>query len=113
MSCPAVAALVAAAGCLLATPQHPPGHVLTVLIAESALIAVAVGIVGSLGARYILGSFDLNAMTMGFIPVFDVKWGTVALAAGISLAVAFASTIVPAWSASRIAIAEAVRRRGE
>ncbi len=98
---------------ILKTLGFSPGHVLAVLIAESALIAVAGGILGSLGARYILGSFDLNAMTMGFIPVFDVKWATVALAAGISLAVAFASTIVPAWSASRIAIADAVRRRGE
>jgi putative ABC transport system permease protein len=90
-----------------------PGQVLMILVAESAVIAVAGGLAGSLSARYILGGFDLNAMTMGFIPVFDVKWATVALAVGASLAVAFASTFVPAWSASRIPIADAVRRRGE
>jgi hypothetical protein len=67
-----------------------------VLILESALIAVAGGMLGSLAARYILGGMDLNAMTMGFIPVFDVKWQTVGLAAAISLVVAFTSTFVPA-----------------
>lgn len=98
---------------ILKTLGFSPGQVLTVLIAESTLIALAGGLLGSLGARYILGGIDLNALTMGFIPVFDVKWMTVMLAGGISLAVAFASTFVPAWSASRIAIADAVRRRGE
>jgi putative ABC transport system permease protein len=88
-------------------------HVLGVLIAESALIAVAGGLLGSLAARYLLGAVDFQALTAGFIQVFDVTWSTVMLAAGISLAVAFGSTFVPAWNASRLEIADAVRRRGE
>ena len=88
-------------------------HVLGVLIGESALIALAGGLIGSIGARYLLGGLDFNAYTTGFIQVFDVKWQTVILAAGISLAVAFTSTLVPAWSASRIPISDAIRRRGE
>jgi putative ABC transport system permease protein len=98
---------------ILKTLGFSRSHILEVLILESALIAVAGGMLGSLGARYVLGSLDLNAMTMGFIPVFDVKWQTVGLAAAISLAVAFSSTFVPAWSASRMPIADAIRRRGE
>ena len=98
---------------ILKTLGFSPGQVLGVLIAESAFIAVLGGLLGSLAARYILGALDFNRWTTGFIQVFDVRWVTVAAAAGIALIVAFTSTFVPAWSASRLAIAEAIRRRGE
>src|SRR5215471_10851913 len=98
---------------ILKTLGFSPGHVLTILIGESALIAVAGGLIGSIAARYIYARMDISAMTTGFIETFNVTWGTVLLAAGISLAVAFTSTLVPAWNASRLAIADAVRRRGE
>jgi putative ABC transport system permease protein len=98
---------------ILKTLGFSPGHVLTVLIAESAVIALVGGLIGALGARYLLGGLDFNAYTTGFIQVFDVRWLTVAMACAISLMVAFASTMVPAWTASRIPISEAVRRRGE
>jgi putative ABC transport system permease protein len=98
---------------ILKTLGFSRGHVLMVLVLESAFIALFGGLLGSLGARYLLGAVDMSAMTTGFISTFDVKWETVAMAAGISLVVAFASTFVPAWSASRVPIADAVRRRGE
>jgi putative ABC transport system permease protein len=98
---------------ILKTLGFSPGQVLSVLIAESAVIALAGGLIGALGARYIFGGMDFAAYTTGFIQVFDVRWLTVAMAGVISLMVAFASTMVPAWSASRIPISEAVRRRGE
>lgn len=98
---------------VLKTLGFSPADVLTVLISESVVIALAGGLLGSVGARYLFSGVDFASLTMGFIPVFNVRWNTVLLAAGISLVVAFASTFVPAWSASRISIAEAVRRRGE
>ena len=98
---------------ILKTLGFAPGDILTVLIGESALIAVFGGLLGSIGARLIYARMDISAMTTGFIDTFNVTWGTVLLAALISLVVAFASTLVPAWSASRLAIADAIRRRGE
>ncbi|HYR91814.1 MAG TPA: FtsX-like permease family protein [Terriglobia bacterium] len=98
---------------ILKTLGFSRGNVLMVLILESAFIALVGGLLGSLGARYILGGIDVSAMTTGFISAFDVKWETVAMAAGISLIVAFTSTFVPAWNASRVPIADAIRRRGE
>jgi putative ABC transport system permease protein len=98
---------------ILKTLGFAPGHILTLLIGESAMIAVAGGLIGSIAARYIYTGMNISAMTTGFIETFNVTWGTVLLAAGISLAVAFTSTLVPAWNASRLAIADAVRRRGE
>jgi putative ABC transport system permease protein len=98
---------------ILKTLGFSPAHVLGMMVTESAFIAVAGGLAGSLGARYLFAALDFNDLTMGFIPAFDVTWGTVALSIGISLVVAFTSTLVPAWGASRLAIADAIRRRGE
>jgi putative ABC transport system permease protein len=98
---------------ILKTLGFTPGQVLIMLISESAVIAIAGGLIGSIAARYIFGGVDFAAYTTGFIQDFDVRWITVLLAAGISLVVAFASTMVPAWTASRIPISEAVRRSGE
>jgi putative ABC transport system permease protein len=98
---------------ILKTLGFAPGHILGVLIGESALIAVTGGLLGSIAARYIYSGINISAMTTGFIDQFNVTWATVALAAGIALVVAFASTFVPAWNASRLTIADAVRRRGE
>jgi putative ABC transport system permease protein len=98
---------------ILKTLGFAPGHILVVLIGESALIAVTGGLLGSIGARFIYSGMDISSMTTGFIDQFNVTWTTVAVAAGIGLAVAFLSTFVPAWNASRLAIADAVRRRGE
>ena len=98
---------------ILKTLGFSPTHVLGMMVAESALIALAGGLAGSLGARYLFGAVNFSELTMGFIPAFNVTWGTVLLAVGISLVVAFASTAVPAWSASRLSIADAIRRRGE
>src|ERR1700733_1423510 len=45
---------------ILKTLGFSPGQVLTVLIGESAFIAVLGGLLGSLGARYIMGAVDFN-----------------------------------------------------
>jgi putative ABC transport system permease protein len=98
---------------ILKTLGFAPAQILGMMVLESAVIAVTGGLLGSLTAKLIYGAVDFNALTMGFIQAFNVSWDTIALAAGISLVVAFTSTFVPAWSASRISIADAVRRRGE
>jgi putative ABC transport system permease protein len=98
---------------IMKTLGFAPGHILSVLIGESAVIAVIGGLLGSISARLIYSQLDFSSWTTGFIQTFDVTWWTVGLAALIALAVAFSSTFVPAWNASRIPIAEAVRRRGE
>jgi len=102
---------------ILKTLGFSPGQVFTMLITESALIALAGGLMGSLGGRYfyaVLGLLvNLSAYTQGFIQTINVRWTTVAMAAGISLVVALFSTLVPALAASRLPIAIAVRRRGE
>jgi ABC-type antimicrobial peptide transport system permease subunit len=83
------------------------------MMAESAIIAVAGGLLGALGGRFLLGTFDLSAMTQGFVQFLDITWETVGLAALVSLVVAVISTFFPALNMSRMPIAVALRRRAQ
>ena len=98
---------------ILKTLGFAPGRIFGMLLAESAFIALAGGLMGSLVARFLFSFVNLNDVSMGFIQTFTVRWTTVGMAAGISIIVAVFSTLVPAYSASRLPIAVAVRRRGE
>jgi putative ABC transport system permease protein len=98
---------------ILRTLGFAPSRVLAMMVAESVLIAVTGGLAGSLTAKLIYGFIDMSAMSGGFIQSFTVRWTTVAISFGIALAVAVFSTSVPAYAASRLPIAVAVRRRGE
>lgn len=98
---------------ILRTLGFVPGQILGMMIAESAAIAVTGGLLGSLGARFLYSFANLNSVSQGFIQTFTVRWTTVAISAGIALAVAMLSTFIPAYAASRMPIAVAVRRRGE
>jgi putative ABC transport system permease protein len=89
-----------------------PGIVIGTLIGESSLICVAGGLLGSLGSRYIYRAVDLTSVSSGLIQNLDVRWQTVLLSASIALMAAIVSTFVPAFFASRIPIATAVRRHG-
>jgi len=98
---------------ILKTLGFAPGRILSMMVTESMLIALAGGLLGSLGARYLYRTINLDTLTTGFVQQLDVRWNTVMLSAGIALAVAMLSTLLPAYNASRLPIAVAVRRRGE
>jgi putative ABC transport system permease protein len=98
---------------ILKTLGFTPGQVLGMTIAESLIIALAGGLLGTLGARVAYGSVDFNDLTQGFVTEFVVRPETILMAIGLSIIVAFTSTLLPAWAASRLSIAEAIRRRGE
>ncbi len=98
---------------ILKTLGFSPGSVLSMMVAESVVIAASGGLGGALAAKFIFGSVDMQMLSGGFLQGFFVQWSTVLMSLGIALIVALTSTTFPAWSASRIPIAEAVRRRGE
>jgi len=98
---------------ILKTLGFPPGLILYMMVAESMMIALAGGLLGSAGARYLYRVLNMDTVSRGFLQQLDVRWNTVLLSAGIALAVAMFSTILPAYTASRLPIAVAVRRRGE
>jgi putative ABC transport system permease protein len=98
---------------ILKTLGFAPGLILYMMVAESMMIALGGGLLGSLGARYLYRSLNLDSLSRGFVQQLDVRWNTVLLSAGIALAVAMFSTLLPAYNASRLPISVAVRRRGE
>ena len=98
---------------ILKTIGFGSGQVLGLVMVESMLIALTGGLLGALGARYTYAGVNFSAMTMGFIPQFIVRWETVGMAVVIALGVALVSTAIPAYGASRLAIADGIRRRGE
>ena len=98
---------------ILKTIGFSPGRILRLIVGESVIVAVGGGLVGALGARYVYGAIDFNTLTLGFIPQFNVRWDTIGLALAIAFTVGLISTLVPAYSASRLAIVDAVRRQGE
>ena len=98
---------------ILKTLGFSPGTVLFMIIIESIVIAAAGGVGGALFARFIFGALDMQMLSGGFLQNFTVANSTVFMALAIALIVAFASTSLPAWNASRIPIADAIRRRGE
>jgi len=98
---------------ILKTLGFAPRQILGMMISESAIIALAGGLLGSIGGRYLYRMIDLNAVSQGFIQTLDVRWNTILLSAGVSLMVALLSTFAPAYNASRTPIAVAIRSRGE
>ncbi len=98
---------------ILKTLGFSPGIVLTMMVIESVVIAIVGAVGGTLFAKFLFGFADMELLTGGFLQNFKVANSTVLMSAGIALIVAFTSTTFPAWNASRIPIADAVRRRGE
>jgi putative ABC transport system permease protein len=98
---------------IMKTLGFTPGAVMAMTIGESAIIALAGGLLGSMGGRFLFQQIDLIVVTQGFIPLLDIRWATVALAALASLIIAFLSTFFPALSVARMPIAVALRRRAQ
>lgn len=78
------------------------------LVLAEAGIITAVGAVLGLGAAKLLyKSTNFNAA--GFLPGFDVTWGTLVLGAVIALLLMLASGIIPAIRAARLPVVTALR----
>jgi putative ABC transport system permease protein len=94
---------------LLRTLGFTPRAVVAILIAESSMICVAGGLLGSLGSLLLSATLDIHSLTSGVIQNFQVRWQTVLFAVSISLIAAIVSTLVPAFNASRACIAASLR----
>ncbi len=84
-------------------------HVLSLLIGESALLALSGALIGSLGAKALFSNFKLSSITAGFVQRFHVTFGTIALCAAIGICVGVVAAGVPAWQAVRRRVVDALR----
>jgi putative ABC transport system permease protein len=88
------------------------GRILGLLMGESAVIALAGGILGTGGARLFYSVVDVWKHTKGFFPIFIVEPSTILLGLGLALAIGLASAALPAYRVSQQTIAQALRRTG-
>ncbi|HQR19192.1 MAG TPA: hypothetical protein PK948_12540, partial [Gemmatimonadales bacterium] len=77
------------------------------VLAEAGLITVTGAVLGLGAAKVLYRATNFNAA--GFLPGFDVTWGTMALGAVITTLLMLASGIVPAAQAARLPVVTALR----
>ena len=87
-------------------------RLLGLLVAESAAIALAGGLLGTLGARLFYSLVDVWKHTQGFFPIFVVEPETITIGLLLSVLIGVTSAAVPAYRVSRQTIAHALRRTG-
>lgn len=90
----------------------PRGKVLGLLIAESILITFSGGLIGCLGARLLFGYFDITESLPGLFQGFEVTWGIIALGLALSILVGLLSTVIPAYRAANLRVADGLRHVG-
>lgn len=93
---------------VLKTLGFSDATVFAVILAEAALITVTGGALGALGAKFALEGSEFNLA--GFLPPMTVYWGTVVTGILIAGGVGAVSGLIPAWTAFRLPIVDALRR---
>ena len=94
---------------VLKTLGFSDGHVLSLVLLESMLVAVVSGALGLALSWLIVKRGD---PTGGLLPSFYLRAHDVAIGGGLVLALGFAAGALPAWQAGRLEIVDALRRQG-
>jgi putative ABC transport system permease protein len=97
---------------LLKSLGYSRGLIVGLLAGESILIALAGWLAGCVGAWVLYSHIDLQAATGGWFTVLRVQPDSVALGLLLSLFVALVSTGMPAYRASSLSVADALRYLG-
>jgi putative ABC transport system permease protein len=93
---------------VMKTVGFTDGTVFTLVIVEAAVISLTGAVLG-LGAAILL-PIVTGFGSGGFLPGYEVKPGTLVVGAGVALLLTVASGIIPAWSAARLPVVQALRR---
>ncbi len=88
------------------------GLIVTLLVGEAAMIALTGWLIGCLGARVLYSTVNMGNMTAGFFPALNVTPQILLEGLALAVAVAVITAAVPAYRASRLNIAEALRYVG-
>jgi putative ABC transport system permease protein len=95
---------------ILKTMGFRPRHLAGLILGESLLLALAGGLTGLI---LTFPAVRIFKTALGqYFRVFPLTRYTLGLALGVALAVGLLAAILPAWRASRVSIAEALRRVG-
>jgi len=78
--------------------------IFTMIVVEAAVITLGGGVIGALLARLVSG------VQTGFLPPLEVQWSTIATGIAIAVGIGAVSGLIPAITASRMRIVDALRR---
>jgi putative ABC transport system permease protein len=92
---------------VLKTLGFSDGAVFAMVLAEAAVITLGGGLLGALGAKFLV---DGASVPGGFLPPMSVYWGTVITGISIAVVIGAISGFIPALQASRLRIVDALRR---
>jgi putative ABC transport system permease protein len=85
-------------------------HLFPLIMGESVVLALAGGI---LGLILTFPAVRFLRVSLGqYFRVFPLTWSTMALGLGVSLGIGVLAALLPAWRASQVGIAEALRKVG-
>lgn len=93
---------------VLKTLGFDDGTIFRIILIEAALITVTAGLLGTLGAKYLMEGSGFNAM--GFLPPMSIYWSTVATGIAIAALLGAVSGLIPAWQAANLRIVDALKR---
>jgi putative ABC transport system permease protein len=90
------------------------GHLMIFILGESLIVTAVGGGIGLLLAWPLVNGFGkvIEDNFGSFFPYFAIESGTVVLAAALALLVGVISALLPAWTASRLHVTQALRRLG-
>jgi putative ABC transport system permease protein len=88
------------------------GKIIALLVGEALLIALCGWLLGCVGARLLFGNMNMLALTAGWFQVLRVQPDSLYLGLMLSVVVALLAAGIPAYRASRLSIAEALRYVG-
>ena len=94
---------------IMRTLGYPAGTIFMLVVGEGLLVATIGGAAGAILARLIVNGEALG-LTGGFIPAFGVGNRNVAVGLGLSVLIGMLAALIPATTASRLKIVDALRR---
>jgi len=86
------------------------GLVLTLMLTEFMLLALAGGLLGTLGARLFYQGVNMTAVTQGFLVNFGVNNATTATCLAVSVAVGLIAGGFPAYRSANLRVVDGLRK---
>jgi putative ABC transport system permease protein len=84
--------------------------VVSLILAESVLIAGIGGVLGAIGIKLFCDAVDISRFSSGFLPFFYIPWSTAIGGLIVSLAIGLFSGLFPAIQASRLSVVNGLRK---